>query len=334
MKMFTPNWRWLAIPVSLTFVYGGLRVLLGPSLMTPDTWEDYQILTILIVAVTIGVGHLTGVAFRNARYLSSIGFCILFAAGTVLVVRQSLNRQAEAAGQTVLATEDLNEQISDLRTELKDAKARKKNAERQADKEMTGEHCGTNCKAWKQNAKDIGVVVDSLEDRISKLGPQRPVNAGAEHLADMAGFFGYQREKTITLDTLFTPLLTTLLFELGSIISLSFAFRPSDSVSNAKSLEAELAELRKLVPMFSDPTPEPVPTFSGNVVSIADHHPVVRALKANGGEVPSNNFLAACEEMNCSPGEASKRVDEVEALGLVEREQHGKEVRIRLKRTA
>ena len=90
---------------------------------------------------------------------------------------------------------------------------------------MSGQKCLTRCREWKQNSKDISVVIAQLEREIAALGPQRPVNAGSQRIAEMASFFGVQRDKTITLDTLFTPLLTTLFFEIGSIVSLGFAFR-------------------------------------------------------------------------------------------------------------
>ena len=68
------------------------------------------------------------------------------------------------------------------------------------------------------------------------------------------------------------------------------------------------------------------PTFSGNVVSIASH-PVIKALKENGGSVSSNRELARL--MDVTDGEASKRCREIEGMIAVHRV--GKECRISLR---
>lgn len=81
----------------------------------------------------------------------------------------------------------------------------------------------------------------------------------------------------------------------------------------------------------TDPTPPKPrkrmkPTFSGdNVVTLADH-PVVKAIKENGGSVASNRQLARL--MGVSDGEATKRRAEIEHMISVEK--IGKECRIAL----
>ena len=81
----------------------------------------------------------------------------------------------------------------------------------------------------------------------------------------------------------------------------------------------------------TDPTPPKPrkrmkPTFSGdNVVTLADH-PVVKAIKENGGSVASNRQLAKL--MGVSDGEATKRRAEIEHMISVEK--IGKECRIAL----
>ncbi len=153
MTILKPNWRWLAIPASLVFVYGGLRLILGPSLMSPSTWTDYHIIALLVVAGTIGAGHLCGVAWRDARYFALAGFCLLFAMGTLLVVRQSLNRQAETHGQTTLAVEDINARIAQKYSELSGARDRLAYAESQFESEQTGQLCLDRCKRWEKDGE-------------------------------------------------------------------------------------------------------------------------------------------------------------------------------------
>lgn len=332
MNLVKPNWRWLAIPVSLAFVYGGLRVLLGPTLMQPDAWQDYHILTMLTVAGTVGAGHLSGIAWRSSRYLAVLGFAVLFVTGTVLVVRQSMNRQAETATASTLAAADINDRILDKRADLKDAKARLAYAEDQIVKESTGQKCGSRCERWTRTAADRRVVVASIEADIAALGPQKPVNAGAEHLASLAGFFGHPREKVIALDTLFTPLLVALFFELGSVVSLGFAFRHRASVPPTFASHDELTAIRDAFFATHDNPSPPKPgkrvmdRLPANVVELK-RHPVVEALERNGGEVGSNRELAKL--MSVCDGEASKRVREI--ADRLEVAKIGKQVRIRLR---
>jgi len=89
-----------------------------------------------------------------------------------------------------------------------------------------------------------------------------------------------------------------------------------------------------LVEMFSGPFPEPpkpgkrkpVRKLPKGVVDFRSH-PVVKALKENGGSVSSNRALARL--MNVTDGESSKRVQEIE--DLLEICKVGKEMRIALK---
>lgn len=97
--------------------------------------------------------------------------------------------------------------------------------------------------------------------------------------------------------------------------------------------EFEAAKLRAMVAgEFPEPTPpkprkrRKVDQFPENVISF-QKHPVVTALKSNGGSVSSNQELA--DLMRVSKGEASKRWQEIESQLVVTRE--GKQLRIALK---
>jgi hypothetical protein len=95
-------------------------------------------------------------------------------------------------------------------------------------------------------------------------------------------------------------------------------------------------EAAKIRSMVAGDLPEPTPPKPGkrkkvtqlpaNVVSFSQH-PVVKALKDNGGSVSSNRELASL--MAVTEGEASKRRQEVE--NRLEITRVGKEMRIALK---
>lgn len=219
--------RALAIIAGCAFAAGGLTILLDKDLTKPLEWTSSHWLTILTVFGTIAAGHLMVDAARARHLFATLGFLMLFLSGTGLVVYNSVGRQAEAAGTTMLSVEDTNKKIAEKSTDLESAKARRDYANRQADKEMTGQRCGPRCKDWRQNAKDISIVIHQLESEIAALGPQKPVNAQAAAMADIGLLFGIPASKAqvVAALTLLIPFLKTLFFEIGSIVSLGFAFR-------------------------------------------------------------------------------------------------------------
>ena len=345
MPTFTTKDRALAIAAGCAFTAGGLTILLGPALTKPMEWTSFHVLTILTVFGTIAAGHLMVDAGRAKHVFAMLGFLALFLAGTGLVVYKSVGRQAETADTKALSAEATNTAIADKRFDLEKARARLDDATKAADREMTGEKCGSRCKDWRLRATEVSSHIKSLESEIAALGPQKPVNAEASKMADMLALFGVNRDKAVALFSLLEPFLNTLFFEIGSIVSLGFAFRARSIATVAKSPEETFAETKAkaiqsiaerspLASMFSGELPDPTPPkprkrastrLPDNVVPFAGH-PVVEALRANGGAVSSNRRLAQLMGV-CEP-ESSKRVREV--LDKVAVERIGKRVHIRL----
>ena len=167
-----------------------------------------------------------------------------------------------------------------------------------ADKEMTGERCGPRCKDWRLRATEVAAHVASIEAEIAALGPAKPVNPEARQMARLAALFGADETKATAVLTLVKPFLWTLFFEVGSIISLGFAFRPGTSRRVA-------ANDNKTAP-----SARPAPTNGGTRAAIPENHPVIVAL-AEARRPLSNDELA--RKMGVSKGEASKRWREVES---------------------
>jgi hypothetical protein len=328
--------RLLAGVAGCAFAAGGLTILLGSDLTSPQDWQASQWLTILTVFGTIAAGHLMVDAARARHLFATLGFLVLFLSGTGLVVYSSVGRQVETAGTTTLSVEDNNTKIADKTEDLKAARARRDYADRAADREMTGQRCGQRCKDWKQNSKDIGVVINQLEAEIAALGPQKPVNAQAAAMADMAALFGADNKaRTVAVLLLIIPFLKTLFFEVGAIVSLGFAFRQGRARTIVPANDCRpIAESNQNV-CYSvaagphDPEPpkgkrrKPLPK---EVIEFSNH-PVVKALRDVGGSVTSHRQLA--ELMGIDEGAATRRRHEVEDQLLVTR--HGKQLRIALR---
>jgi uncharacterized membrane protein len=248
--------RALAIVAGCAFAAGGLTILLDKDLTKPLDWASSQWLTILTVFGTIAAGHLMVDAARARHVFATLGFLTLFLAGTGLVVYNSVGRQVETAGVTTLSVEDANARLADLKTERQKAVARRDYADQQAAFEIAGRpdkrgrpttkaYCGKSCKDWQQNSRDVTAAIENLDREIAKIGPAKPVNAQAEAMADIAALFGFSNKaRTVAALTLVLPFLKTLFFEIGSIVSLGFAFRSSTTAIPAKPDVPEIPENR------------------------------------------------------------------------------------------
>lgn len=227
MHHTTTNGRALAIVAGAAFLVGGLTILLGPVLMTPAQWGQYHVLTILMIGGTIAAGHLTKTAWKARTFLSCIGFLMLFIAGTTLVVYNSVGRQAEVHDTVTLEAESKNSLIEDKRRDIESARSRLEKAEANADRER-GTKCKQRCQDWETAAEDTRHVIRVLESEIKALGAPKPVDAKAAKAGELAGVFGYNRSQASAIAALIEPFLWTIFFEIGSIVSLGFAFRPGN----------------------------------------------------------------------------------------------------------
>lgn len=333
--------RALAIIAGLAFTAGALTILLGPALLTPWEWSSYHVLTIISVFGTTAAGHLLADAgFKHP--IAGLGFLVLFLGGTALVVANSVGRQAATFEESTLSAEATNAAIADKSEDLKQARARKAYADAQVQRETSRGGCGRSCKDWKTNASDVAIVIGQLERDIAALGPKKPVNAKAERMAEMAELFGVSKAKAMAMYILLEPLLNCLFYELGSIVSLGFAFRQgkrplvaaNDQLpSQIKSFASVADTIQTSFPSSVELPEPPEPPkgkrrkpFPKEVIDFRNH-PVVKALRDVGGSVTSHRALAAA--MGIDEGAATRRRQEVEDLLEVTR--HGKQLRIALR---
>lgn len=311
--------RALAVTAGLAFTAGGLTILLGDVLTKPEAWTSYHALTILTVFGTIAAGHLLADAWRARHILAAFGFFVLFLSGTGLVVYQSVGRQAETTDAKVLDAEASNTAIASKGADLAKAKQRFDDANRAADGEMRGERCGQRCKDWRQRATEVQALISQIEGEIRALGPQKPVAPKAEKMAAVAALFGADQQKAKAALMLLEPFLWTLFFEIGSIVSLGFAFRSGPVLVSAPANDIAPPPL----------TRKPLPSVSTAQLLSFQGHKVLRALESEKGPV-SNARLA--QLLGETEGEASKSWREVSEHLEIGRQ--GKELRISLRKTA
>jgi len=326
--------RALAIIAGLAFTAGALTILLGPALLTPLEWSSYHVLTIISVFGTTAAGHLLADAgFKHP--IAGLGFLVLFLGGTALVVANSVGRQAATFEESTLSAEATNAAIADKSEDLKQARARKVYADAQVQRETSRGGCGRSCKDWKTNASDVAIVIGQLERDIAALGPKKPVNAKAERMAEMAALFGVSKAKAQAMFVLLEPLLNCLFFELGSIVSLGFAFRQgkrpvlvaaNDCPSVADNRQTSFPVEFQLPEPPEPPQGKRRKPFPKEVIDFRNH-PVVKALRDVGGSVTSHRQLA--ELMGIDEGAATRRRHEVE--DYLDVTKVGKQLRIALR---
>jgi len=251
----TSNGRVLAIAAGAAFTYGSLIILMGDKLTKPGEWTDYNILTILTVFGVIAAGHQISTAWKDRHRLAAFGYALVFVVGTGLVVHNSLGRQAEVSDTQILSVEATNAAIASKSTDLAKAKLRFDDANKWADKEMSGERCGQRCKDWRLRATEVGAHIKALEAEIAALGPAKPVNAKADKMATIAALFGADKAKAMAMVMLLEPLLWTVFFELGAIVSIGFAFRhgprvvtANDNLQSSFATPDDLPPARMIVP--------------------------------------------------------------------------------------
>lgn len=350
--MLSIRGRFLAGVAGCAFAAGGLTILLGSDLTSPQDWQASQWLTILTVFGTIAAGHLMVDAARARHLFATLGFLVLFLSGTGLVVYSSVGRQVETAGVNTMSVEAANARLADLKTERQKAVARRDYADQQVAFEIAGRPdkrgrptakpgCGTNCQDWKQNGSDVSAKIENIDRDIAKIGPAKPVNAQAEAMADIGVLFRLpaSKEQIVAALLLLIPFAKCLFFEVGSIVSLGFAFRQgkrvlvaaNDQLPSQINTFASVADsLQTSFPVGFDPDDPPKgkrrKPLPREVIEFSNH-PVVKALRDAGGSVTSHRELAKLLQMD--EGAASRRRQEVE--DQLEITRVGKQLRIALR---
>jgi len=338
--------RLLAGVAGCAFAAGGLTILLGSDLTSPRDWQASQWLTILTVFGTIAAGHLMADALRARHVFATVGFLVLFLSGTGLVVYSSVGRQVETAGVTTLSVEDANARLADLKAERQKAVARRDWADQQVAFEIAGRPdkrgrptvkpgCGNNCQDWKQNSSDVSAKIESIDREIAKIGPAKPVNAQAEAMADIGVLFHIPatKEQIVAALLILIPFGKCLFFEVGSIVSLGFAFRQGKrpvviSVANDCPSVADTRQTSFFAELPDDEPPKGTKPrqLPKDVIEFASH-PVIKALTDAGGSVRSHRELA--QLLGIDEGAATRRRHEVEDQLQVTRV--GKQLRIALR---
>lgn len=214
---------------------------------------------------------------------------------------------------------------------------------------------GGRCDGRAYSVTTYEAAIQGYDRQLAALGPAAEPHAGYRQAAALwvrlRGGDVRVIEDTLVL---VMPFLAVLITEVGTIVFLSMALghRPAAERQVTASANDEATVMialpandhpqppapdrgRKDSKNANSPAPAPASKSSGTVVAFPGPankasdaaHPVLAALAAAGGEVPSHEALARL--MGVTGGEASKRVAEVAALLVIERRGKKKALRLR-----
>jgi hypothetical protein len=288
MTTITAKGRALAIAAGAAFTYGGLRIILGDRLTDFSQWDTSVQLTVLMVGGTIAAGHLMRDAGRAKRHVAALGFLVLFLAGTGLVVFNSVGRQAEVTMLTEAQADDAAERRIAVKAALARADVMLADAQADLARECkTGK--GKRCEGIQATIGVYEAAVKGHKADLEKIGPQKPVHAKAAQGAKIVALFGADEIKAKAALMLLEPFLFTLFFEIGSIVSLGFAFRGITESAPGKITDEEIADLKKLVGNDEGPLPPTraiIPDTKGsNIIPWAKRFEAVNGRPARLDEV-------------------------------------------------
>lgn len=221
---------------------GAIGLLLSDAIISGHWTQDHALVPV-VIGLTVATGHLAATALRGGKVLSAVGFAIAFAVGTAITVLNGMGRQSEGIEAKVAEVSTHNAAISAKKAEIEKATARRDQAERMAEKEMTGERCGPRCNDWKLRAKEVAAHLKALDDDLAKLGAPKPVNVKAAKVAAIASAFGYDGKQSAALVILIEPVLLPFLLEWTAIFSFGFgighARKPRPRVVEIPSVDVE-----------------------------------------------------------------------------------------------
>lgn len=217
--------RAVALVAGVIFTAGALAILLEEVVLGSAPFGLKHGLTIVIVSGTMLTGHLVVDAWRSRHWLGVIGFAVLFLTGTALVVYKSTGRQAEHTFQSQAEADIAAEARTASRAALARSEAMLADAQGDLARECkTGR--GKRCQGIEATISVYQAAIKGHRADLDRLGAPKPVAPEAENFAALAAVFGADKAKIKAASLLVVPFIQTVLFELGGIWCLGFAFRP------------------------------------------------------------------------------------------------------------
>jgi hypothetical protein len=238
----------LAITAGVLCALATVGIVLEDVLLHNAAFTLKHGLTVVVIGVTIAMGHLASKARSAGHYLATIGFGVLFIAGTALTVYSSVGRQAE---HTMIASAEVEAaEIARVREtkQLASAEIMHAGASKKLHEDcVEGKRGKAHCDGLRTTLAVYAAAITGHKSTLEKLGPARVAVPEAVRAGELLAVFGADPKKVEAGAILVIPFLMTLFLEIGSILCLGYGFRPVRKVSANDNLQSSFA------------TPEPLP---------------------------------------------------------------------------
>lgn len=225
MKIDNISGRLAATLLGLALASGGASLLFGDVIFGHAEFTQKHFQTVCIVFGTTIAAYAAHHAWNNRHLAACLGLALIAAAGTGLIVWNSLGRQTEGVMVASAAYDKVAEERRDLQASLARDRASIDEKRAAADKECaSGE--GSRCRGARSSVAFYENSAKGTEARLKLLETPKPVDPSAEAFGNLAGALGFNKEKAKALSMLFMPYFVVLFFEFGTTISFGYAFSP------------------------------------------------------------------------------------------------------------
>ncbi len=297
--------------LSIIIALGVLGVLNEDIILHGASLTVEHFMVALIVLITLVVGHNFYPLYKEGRYGWAILCAFVFASGLFMSVSSTAGRLMKTTMTQELKITRNAETFGEAQAELKKARARLSALQDRMAKECA-DGPGMRCKGLQAAIPDARADVTLAQERLDHIPIVPPSQPEVKFLASIFGFWSGTEKYWERGLTLIYPLLRSGTLEIACLVcfamSLGHRYVVIDLTPNTKTIEDD----------------EPL-------MITGPASPAFMALQVAARDI-TNGELAA--KLRVSESYASKLVDKLVDQDVAEREKVGREVYIRLKRSA
>lgn len=260
-----PNWGAIAVATLCGIGAGAILVQDG---FTTGFNIDHGLAVVALI-ITIAAGHQATQELRGWHLLRAAGLAVVFAGGVLFCLVSTAGRAIETQATSAADAKAANAARAGKVADLARARQRKEEAERMAEREMTGQACKQRCADWKLRASEVGDSILILEAQLARLGGERPVNAKiAGTAALIAALTGADETAIARKLSIAWPYVLPLLLELGSIMFWSIGLPRGRRLTAANDRDSGQTSFpwppAGPLPSFDPPPTKPTPVLAPN----------------------------------------------------------------------
>ncbi len=336
MKVSTTVRSPLAIAIGVFFFGVTGYVILEDLFRYGSAFSTRHLMAGAVLIGTIFFGHKFYAEFKERRYLSAVGCVVLTVLGLSFEVLSSAGRSGEVISNRVLIASAANEPRGIAQRDVQDTKGRYEAAlttESKACASLVGSWIlkgkryeqvfdeSPSCKAARINTIVRRTQYDDAKRVVSKLPPEQVANGDIAAAADLLSripLIGGEAKSLEATLMLLIPFVLSVFCGVSTIVSFAIGLghrEVEQPINGGKLLDARDAVSELLA------TDKWRLSVNARRVKLTDSRLVLKALRQIGRPA-SNEELA--EHLQITAGEATKRRQACEVMGLLKVEKNGK----------